>query len=760
MPLIKKQISLLFFLFTIFYTNAQEEKIYYGSPSTRGAEFHFKEDNSYNIILKEGTHDTFDTGRETVIFIDNIGYDIEGFHVTEDYAEVIKDSITVNFYRRGLDSKYENYYLGFKVKGDKNFTYLNLSYETLFFNTEKVEPFAFNGYLSIKIPRTTEIQFIFKEEVTTKNEDKKETYIMNQFSLSKNAANAFVDQRVIRDKNNIFNSKFAVAEIYGSTRKILDIDNKAFSSLFTPSTYVKRTKIDSFTNWKIPAEVKKEVYKKFNNPKYEYNPVITISPSSRNEAYKKYEFNHLKEAVAAVKADDSKVLLVFNSLLRNNDITYFNYIFYGIYSDAEKSYLSEYNYDKFLVYYIKPEDLTELSKYRQESTDEVFALNSDLDIVYTEAINTERFYYKYHGIDQELSENLLAIKELNKLKRKLTAKSTTAKDFLNLGKQRYHDFIDVAITKREKSADELRIESQIHIIGESKNAYPGFKTNVQYFYPQIDYKDIRQELDRLVEAHKKDTTIDFDYAKLAFDFITVESFFDDIAGEKGNYAPTKIYYEFCLYLSRFPVETSKIHNKSSERFSQNQYATIREILKSRHGDEAMHPALVTAIYENLNNMESEKYYSIFYYYIYLYNNQKLSIEKFDALVNEVAPLDDNFTEQLESFYRSCECIYIDDMTYLLSTLGNAMAWDVVTKNNTDKSLLEKARKWSKISVELSPDSHYYVDTLANLEYFLGNKDSAMALESKAIQMATESNHENLAEYKTTLEKIKRNTLTH
>ncbi|WP_324026476.1 hypothetical protein QSV08_03050 [Maribacter sp. BPC-D8] len=760
MSLIKKQLFFLLLFCSVFYANAQEEKIYYGSPSTRGAEFHFKEDNTYNIILKEGSHGKFDTGRETVIYLDDIGYEVEGFHVTEDYAEIIKDSITVNFYRRGLDAKDEDYYLGFKAKGDEDFTYLNLIYETLFFNTENVKPFAFNGYLSVKIPRTTEIQFVLKEEVTSESEEEKVTYLMNQFSLSKNAANAYVDHRTIRDKNNIFNSKFAVAEIYGSTRKILDIDSKAFSSVFTPSTYVKRTKIDSFPNWKVPVEVKKEVYKKFNDPKYVYKPVLTISPPPRNEEYKKYEFNHLKEAVAAVKADDSKVLLVLNSLLRNNDVAYFYDIFDNVYSGAEKSYLSDYNYNQFLVYYIKPEDLTELSKYRPESTDEVFALNSDLDIVYTEDINTERFYYKYHGIDQELSENLLAINELNKLERKLKAKNTTAKDFLNLGKQRYHDIIDVAITKRVKSADESIIDSQIHIIGESKNAYPGFKTNVQYFYPQIDYKDIRQELDRLVEEHKNDTAIDFDYAKLAFDFITVESFFDDIAGEKGNYAPTKIYYEFCLYLSRFPVETSKIHTKSSERFSQNQYATIREILKSRHGDEAMHPALVTAIYENLNNMESEKYYSIFYYYIYLYNNQKLSIEKFDALVNEVAPLNENFNEQLESFYRSCECIYIDDMQYLLSTLGNAMAWDVVTKNNTDKSLLLKAQKWSKISVELSPESHFYVDTLAHLAYLLGDKNSAIELESKAIQLAIDSDHKNLAEYQKTLEEIKLNTLKH
>ncbi|WP_417785155.1 hypothetical protein [Tenacibaculum sp.] len=758
MSLINKPILFLIaFFFTIFYATAQKETIYYGSPSTRGAEFHLKEDNTYKIILKQGKHDKIDTGRETIIYIDNIGYDIEGFNVTEDYSKVIKDSITVNFFRRSLHSDYDKYYLGFKAKGDKNFTYLNLSYETLFFNTQNVKPFNFNGFLSVKIPRTTEIQLILKDEVETEN---KEKYLMNQFSISKNTANIYVDYRKIRDKNNSHNSKFAVAEIYGSGRKILDIESEAFSSVFKPSTYVKRTRIDSFSNWKIPVLVKKEFYKKFNNPKYVYKPVITISPAPRNEEYKKYEFKHLKEAIAAVKADESKILLVFNSLLRHNGVAYFYDIFDGIYSCTEKSYLSDYNCDKFFVYYIKPEDLTELKKYRLESNNEVLGFNSDLDIVYTENITTKDFYYKYNGMDKELSGKLLVTNELNKFKRKLKAKKTTAKDFLDLGKQRRHNILDLAIIKREKSTDELIIESQIQVIGERKKTYPRFKTNAQYFYPKINYQEIRQELNRIVEEHKKDTAIDFDYAKLALDFISIESFFDDISGEKGNYAPTKIYYDFCLYLSRFPVETSKVYNEFSERYGRNQYKAIREILKSNHGEKDMYPDLITTIYKNLNKVKPERYYSIFHYYIYLYNLNKLDYEQFDALIDEIAPQNNDFNQQVESFYRTCNCLYIDDFKYYLTILGNAMAWNVVTKNNTNKDLLQKALKWSKLTNELSPKNHHYLDTYANLEYFLGNKKRAIELESKAIHLATDSKHKNLKEYQETLKKMKLNTLKH
>lgn len=758
MSLINKQISFLLFFFIIFKVSAQQEKIYYGSPSTRGAELRFKKDNSYKIKTNQGKHGEFDTGRERVIYLDEIGYDVEGFNVTEDYAEVIKDSITIHFYRRGIDSDYKKYFIGYKPKGCQKFTYTNLSYETLLFNTESVVPFGFTGFLSFKIPRTSEIQFILAADV--ENNEEEEKYFMNQFSLSVNTANVYVDYRKIHDKNSPYNSKFAVAEIYGSGRKILDIDSEAFSSVLKPSTYVKRTKSEYFLNWQIPAKIKKEVREKFNNPKYTYRPVITISPSPRNEDYVKHEFKSLNEAIAAVKADKSKVLLVFNSLLNHNDVAYFHYIFDKIYSTPEKSYLSDYNFDKILPYYIKPQDLPELQKYRPESNEEVFALNSDVDIIYTESVTTEKFNSKYSGLGKNLVHNILAVNELNKFKRNLNSKRTTAKDFLDLGNQRNHDFIDLAITKKRESEGDIVVESVITIAGARKKTYPALENNAKFFYPKISYQEIRPELDRIVEKHKRDTAIDFDYAKLAFDFITVESFFDEISGEKGNYTPTKIYYEFCLYLSRFPVEPSQIYNQFSERYKNDQYSSIREILKSRHGEDDKYPELVTAIYENLDKIESEKYYSRFLHYIYLYNIGKLSYEKFDALINEIAPLNNNFNQQVKSFYSNCNCPYIGDMKYHLTILSNAMAWKVVAKNNTNKNLLQKAIKWSRLTNELSPENHYYLDTYANLEYFLGNKERALEIESKAIQLATDSEHKNLKEYQETLEKMKLNTLKH
>jgi len=409
MSLLKKLFSFLLIFVSILTINSQNTTTYYGSPSTGGgATLTIQEDNTYEISLKQGKYSSIKQDGEEFIFLYDIGYENGGFKVTEDYSGTLKDNLTIHFYRRNFTSDYENIYLGYKSTGE--YTFLNLSYETLLFNTENIEPHEFDGSFTITIPRAEYIQLVYKEVDGD--------YKMDEFKLSKNTNNVYVDYRSIYDKENIFNnSKLIVAEI--NKRGEIDINERAFATKFVPSNYVERIGSDTFSDWDVPLAVKKEAYKKFNNPKYVYQPVTTITPSSRGEHVK--EFQSLKEAVSTLKKDDTKdILLVFNSLLRNNDVHDFNFIFDRTHRNSKLSYLSQYHLDKYLLYYLKPEDLIELKKYKsEESISEVIALNKDLDIVYKENINTNDFYRKYNSMTEELSHNILATNALLKFEKRL-----------------------------------------------------------------------------------------------------------------------------------------------------------------------------------------------------------------------------------------------------------------------------------------------------------------------------------------------------
>ncbi|TPN87570.1 hypothetical protein [Aquimarina algicola] len=742
----KQQLSLILFITSIVAITAQNKTIYYGTPNAGGAQLHVNEDNTYDIILEKGSHDKIKIKDEEYLFLYNIGHEHEGFKITENSTRAKTDSITIHFMRRNISSSIsdiQDVYLGYKTKSDTNFKYVNLCYETLLFNTKDIVPFDFNGTLNITIPRAEEIQLILK----------KDQFHRDQFKLSPNTSNVYVDYRYIYNKGNIDNnSKLVIAEI--NTEGGLKINKKVLSTKNLPAKPVKRIASDSFPNWKIPFSIKKEVYKKFNNPKFKYQPVTTISPSSREEKHK--EFNNLNEAIATLKSDDSKVLLVFNSLLGNNDIHDFHFIFDRIHRNAKLDYLSDYHLDRYLLYYLKPDDLNELKKYKQGSINEVLAFNSDLDIIYEENISANIFYRKYNSMTEELSHDILATNALHRFKKKIDNKTITAKDFLELGQWRDHSFIEEAIEKRPKDESDILIESTIDVVEPSRKKDTRFKTKIKFNCPKISYTQINKELKTLIKKHKQDQSLDPDFAELAFDFISYYPFFKTISGAKGSYDSSREHYEFCLYLSRFPIETSKIQNEHTKSI-EDHFFVIKEILK-REGTKKEYPEIVIPTFENLIQLDEYKFHTIFIYYFDLFNQSKLTYNDFNTLFKEIAPLTENYNEQIKSFYDDCHCPYIDDLKYYITALSNAMAWKVVTENNNDKTLLLKALEWSKLTAEVSPESHFYTDTYAHLEYFLGNKERAIELESKAIELATSNNHKNLEEYKKTLEKIKTGTL--
>lgn len=736
---IKKQLVYLFFISSLLTIKAQNKTIYYGSPSTRGAEIHLSEDNNYNIVLKHGNYDKIKRQSKEYLFLHNLDFQHEGFKVTEDNPAKKTDSITIHFMRRNIPSRIQDIYIGYKEKN--KLKYVNLCYETLLFNTDNVKPFGKN--LNFKIPRTEHLELLIL---------KNDKFFVDRFKLSPKSENVYVDYRYIENRQND-NSKLVFAEI-NSTGKFTIIDD-LFSTDYPPTNYVKRIASDSIIDWKVPLLVEQEAYKKFENPKLKYQPVTTISPISHDSNFSK--FKSLKDAISKLKSDDSKVLLIFNSLLGNNDIHYFNDVFANVTKNATLDYLSDYYLDRYLLYFAKPEDLKELKKYKSEGIQEVIALNSDLKIIYREIIDVENFYYKYNSIDEELSQNILTTNALQKFKKKSDNKTLTVKDFLELGKWRDNDIIKKILEKKPKDESDIFVESAVRIQETRKSDNTRFKTQIDFYFPKINYAEIKDGLSLIIEKHKSDQTIDIDFAKLAFDFISVYPFFEDISGIKRSYNPQKEHYEFCLYLSRFPVETQTIQNKYTKTIDDH-FFTINGLLK-KEGTKAANSELVIPIFENLVQIEKYKFYTIFVYYFYLYNQDKLLFEDFNVLFKEIIPKSKNYVKQLKAYYDKCEnCPYIADFENYMSTLSNEMAWKVVTEHSNDKALLLKALEWSKLSVEIAPEKHYYTDTYGHLEYFLGNKKRAIKLESKAIKLASENDDKNLSEYKKTLEKMKNGTL--
>ena len=72
-------------------------------------------------------------------------------------------------------------------------------------------------------------------------------------------------------------------------------------------------------------------------------------------------------------------------------------------------------------------------------------------------------------------------------------------------------------------------------------------------------------------------------------------------------------------------------------------------------------------------------------------------------------------------------------------MANTMAWEVVLKRPQYNATLKKALKWSQLSIQLSPNNSYYLNTLAQLHYLNGDKQKATEVQQKAIDIYKECN---------------------
>ena len=71
--------------------------------------------------------------------------------------------------------------------------------------------------------------------------------------------------------------------------------------------------------------------------------------------------------------------------------------------------------------------------------------------------------------------------------------------------------------------------------------------------------------------------------------------------------------------------------------------------------------------------------------------------------------------------------------------------------------VKKAIFWSETSLKIEKDNSYYLDTLAQLYYKNGEKEKAIATESKAIENIKDNSTEQTEQYKIVLEKMKAGT---
>lgn len=741
--MIKIKIQLLIFVLSglTAVTRAQNKTIYYGTPDTGGAEIHMTEDNTYEIKLKTGTYEKIDNK----YFIHNAPQlENSRFSLISKKGNAKNDSITISFPRRIFME--EDIYIGYKLPNTSKYKYLGLVIETRLFNTNPDDK-----TYTFKIPRSNYLQFAYHTRYSNK------TYI-ETFKLSENTTHVYCEfmHQIGKDRN-----KQAFAKIDNGGELV--VNKKCFSTENPSGDYVEKIASDSLKNWKVPYAVEKEAYRKFNDPRLIYRPKMSVSLTKRKEELPK--ISTLDEALALVKKDETKILLIFNQLLDNNAISEFDDFVRGVHWYATNTdYLPYLN--NYIFYLTKPEDITRISKYNAEKVNEVIALNSDHITLFRESISMGAFDSKYGGtlnLNKDLSDRLLAINAFYSFEKKIKTNTITAKDFFKL--VNIKNILDLIGRHNQAEYDEGIIETTEEIIETTEEISSADsetekrESDASFYKPRYTPAHLRQVLEDLIEKHKDDQKINVPYAELALDYIGYNYTYKDLIG-LNPYENSKLDYEFCLYLSKFADDVSQLNVKQYENKDHIIYRIAKE-LDTPYSDD--YPDLVVKSYNNLMKLEAFSGWFAREYFVYILDNKLNGYEAFDLFMNRIAPGESNYLANIKAFeekhlpgYKTIEG---HDFIELVSEIANVFAWQIVEEHNTDKILVKKAIKWSEIAIQIDPVSHYYLDTYAQLLYFNGEIEKAKQTETEAIRIAgSDTESENIKLYKVTLEKMKAGTL--
>ncbi len=116
----------------------------------------------------------------------------------------------------------------------------------------------------------------------------------------------------------------------------------------------------------------------------------------------------------------------------------------------------------------------------------------------------------------------------------------------------------------------------------------------------------------------------------------------------------------------------------------------------------------------------------------------------------------NIIESLNDYYENNYELNWQDLKNNFSAMANNVSWYVVDNKISDPAKNKKAIEWSEMSLRLSRNNSYYMDTLAQLYYKNGDKQKAILTQEDAIKNYKDAdvNPDTLTEMKNVLEKMK------
>ena len=361
------------------------------------------------------------------------------------------------------------------------------------------------------------------------------------------------------------------------------------------------------------------------------------------------------------------------------------------------------------------------------------------------------------ALDKALTNPKLPVKELQNI-------FTT---FLKKDSQRV--YLLAKNRPEQKTGDSNEEEAFDYIAQEAEDYFSNLKNPKGIYQMQLTPEQVITQWERVVNAHKKDSKLDPEYAfLLSLNNAEANYYYRIFNAEKPT---TTADIDAIAYLVKFADEI-KAYNKKIEGNDDNYmgYAERLEkgIIEVNYGELSNQLEHITfndkKLFEPVKTTYKEglkkNLFSADNYIDFLYdNNVDEAAVYFGEYYKNLLQKDGNLIVALDKAFSEGD----DENSWKyykmrFANRANNIAWKVFEEHKQNPDKLNEAFQWSSSAVQLEPENSYYLDTFAHLLYARGEKQKALEIQEKAVKNLPKAEYggdDEKSEIQTNFEKMKK-----
>lgn len=720
-------------------------------------------------FLPNGTYELIATSGEYTIKDKKILFQPQSssFAVEKKQSDSQQLQITLKTLpRTGADPRY--LYIGYEnAKGEVEYVCVYNKIDSLENIEEKKDSNGETYYVleSFEVPRTANLYLVDAHQATySKN---KEVNIQ-KFPIGK-------DTNAVEVTVLVGNSTFNLNGTYNPDKQTISVSegNSSNAILFSKANdkpnpnQVPFTSKESVSHWThfIDFEKERDIprYDPDKNAKEKAKAVVAV-PKNLNAALASAD-KQSRLVVVFQQPDNPKAKEEFNNFFAK-------YKEEGIgYNYEEDNESPIYPYEFYLA---TAKDLKTLKAKGVPAGNQLALLDVAGNLIYSqpatieEIVNDELFGSNANvaqfgtmamacALDKALTNPKLPVKELQNI-------FTT---FLKKDSQRV--YLLAKNRPEQKTGDSNEEEAFDYIAQEAEDYFSNLKNPKGIYQMQLTPEQVITQWERVVNAHKKDSKLDPEYAfLLSLNNAEANYYYRIFNAEKPT---TTADIDAIAYLVKFADEI-KAYNKKIEGNDDN-YMGYNErlekgIIEVNYGELSNQLEHITfndkKLFEPVKTTYKEglkkNLFSADNYIDFLYdNNVDEAAVYFGEYYKNLLQKDGNLIVALDKAFSEGD----DENSWKyykmrFANRANNIAWKVFEEHKQNPDKLNEAFQWSSSAVQLEPENSYYLDTFAHLLYARGEKQKALEIQEKAVKNLPKAEYggdDEKSEIQTNFEKMKK-----